>query len=55
MARTLIEQHLVACVQINEGIHSMYRWEGKICEEREILFLAKTEASKWDQIHDLIT
>ena len=54
MARTLIEQHLVACVQINEGIHSMYRWEGKICEDREILFLAKTEASKWDQIHDLI-
>lgn len=54
MARTLLEQHLVACVQINEDIYSLYRWEGNICEEREILLCAKTEASKWNEIHDLI-
>jgi periplasmic divalent cation tolerance protein len=37
MARKLIEQRLAACVQINDGVYSLYRWDGKICEEREVI------------------
>ena len=47
MARALVEQHLAACVQLTEGIQSIYRWEGKICEEQEVLLSAKTTQSKW--------
>ena len=54
MAHQLIESRLAACVQIQEGIHSIYRWEGKICEGNEILLSAKTVADKWMDISNFI-
>lgn len=54
MARKLIESRLAACAQITEGVQSIYRWEGKVCEEREILLTAKTVAAKWVEIADFI-
>jgi periplasmic divalent cation tolerance protein len=50
MARALVEQNLAACVQLTKDIQSIYRWEGKICEEQEILLSAKTIDSKWSEI-----
>jgi periplasmic divalent cation tolerance protein len=54
MAHQLIESHLAACVQIQEGMHSVYRWEGKICEGNEVLLSAKTVAEKWMDISSFI-
>jgi periplasmic divalent cation tolerance protein len=54
MARKLIEGRLSACVQIQEGIRSIYRWDGKVCEEQEVLLSAKTVAGKWLEISDFI-
>lgn len=54
MAHQLIESRLVACVQIQEGVHSIYRWEGKICEGNEVLLSAKTVADKWVDIDQYI-
>ena len=54
MAQALIEQHLAACVQMQEGVYSVYRWDDKICHESEIVLLAKTDASKWDEIQQFI-
>ena len=54
MARKLIQERLAACVQINEGVHSVYRWNGKICEEQEVSISAKTVAGKWDEISTFI-
>ncbi|QWD78062.1 divalent-cation tolerance protein CutA [Polynucleobacter sp. MWH-Svant-W18] len=50
IARALVEAQLAACVQITEGISSIYRWEGKVCEEQEVLLSAKTVAHRWDEI-----
>ncbi|BDT74412.1 divalent-cation tolerance protein CutA [Polynucleobacter sp. KF022] len=50
LARALVEQNLAACAQLTEGIHSIYRWEGKICEEQEVLLSAKTIEAKWLEI-----
>ena len=50
MAHQLIEGRLAACVQIQEGVHSIYRWDGKICEGKEVLLSAKTLADKWADI-----
>ena len=47
LARALVEKNLAACVQLINGIQSIYRWEGKICEENEVLLSAKTTESKW--------
>jgi len=50
LAKALVESHLAACVQMNEGVYSVYRWEGKICEEQEILFSVKTMSHQWEEI-----
>ena len=54
MAHQLIESRLAACVQIQEGVHSIYRWEGNICEASEVLLSAKTVADKWVDISNYI-
>jgi periplasmic divalent cation tolerance protein len=50
VARALVEQNLAACVQLTEGIQSIYRWEEKIFEEQEVLLSAKTTEPKWLEI-----
>jgi len=50
LAKALVEQHLAACVQLQEGLYSIYRWEGKLCEEQEVLLSAKTVAQQWEEI-----
>ena len=54
MAHQLIESRLAACVQIQGGMHSIYRWEGKVCEANEVLLSAKTVADKWVDISNFI-
>ena len=54
LARILIEKNLAACVQLTEGVQSIYRWENKICEEHEVLLSAKTTESKWLEISSFI-
>jgi periplasmic divalent cation tolerance protein len=38
----LVEEKLVACVNIIKNILSIYRWKGKVEEETEHLLLIKT-------------
>jgi periplasmic divalent cation tolerance protein len=54
LARSLIEQKLAACIQLSNGIQSIYRWEGKICEESEVLLFAKTTVNQWTAISSFI-
>ena len=54
LARSLVEGNLAACVQISERTHSIYRWEGKVCEEWEVLLSAKTTKTRWLEISSFI-
>ena len=47
LADLLIGAHLAACVQIFPEMESVYRWEGKIERQSEILLLAKTTTAKF--------
>lgn len=47
IARTLLEEQLVACVNVLPAVRSLYRWQGKIMDERELLLLMKTEADRY--------
>ena len=38
----LLEKNLAACVNILEGMHSLYRWNGAIQEDQETVLIAKT-------------
>jgi periplasmic divalent cation tolerance protein len=42
IARTLVEERLAACVQLVDGLLSIYRWEGRIAESAEVQLIAKT-------------
>ena len=54
LAKRVIGTHLAACVQIQTGVQSIYRWEGRVCEEQEAVLLAKTTAAQWPAISTFI-
>ena len=41
LSRRLVEERLVACVNLMAGIHSTYRWEGEVEESDEVLMILK--------------
>ena len=49
IAQALVMQHLAACVNIIP-VESVYRWEGKLCEDREHLLIIKTVTSNADSV-----
>jgi periplasmic divalent cation tolerance protein len=42
IATTLVEEQLVACVNIIPKVESIYRWKGKIENAEEVVLIAKT-------------
>jgi periplasmic divalent cation tolerance protein len=42
IAHILVEEQMVACVNIIPNIESIYRWKGSIEEEKEFILIAKT-------------
>src|SRR5919206_2519342 len=50
LADLLIGAQLAACVQILPEMESVYRWQGKIERQSEILLLAKTTRDKFEEL-----
>jgi periplasmic divalent cation tolerance protein len=50
IANSLVEKRLAACVQLVSDIRSVYWWEGKICDDREVLLSAKTTAGLFPEL-----
>jgi periplasmic divalent cation tolerance protein len=42
IGRSLVEEGLIACVNLLPGVQSIYRWEGKVESTGEVLTLMKT-------------
>jgi periplasmic divalent cation tolerance protein len=42
IAHTLVEEQLVACVNIIPSVESIYRWKGKVEFAAEVVLIAKT-------------
>ena len=42
LALEILDQRLAACVQVEPGITSLYRWGGKLCEDSEVRVTIKT-------------
>jgi len=49
IARALVEEKLVACVNVAE-VSSLFRWEGKMETEREVLLIMKTTIQRIDEV-----
>ena len=46
LARTLVEEELCACVNLIPGARSIYRWQGKIEDDSEVLLFFKTTSRR---------
>lgn len=53
--RTLLERRLIACGTLLPGAKSLYRWQGKIAEEQEVVVLLKTRAARLDTLRTAFT
>ena len=54
IARALVESREAACVNIIPAIRSIYRWEGKVCDERELLLVIKSSEERFEAIRTRI-
>ena len=54
LAESLVSRKLAACVNIVNGIESVYQWQGKIERDKELLLIIKTRNSLFSQIEQAI-
>jgi periplasmic divalent cation tolerance protein len=45
IGRTLVEEGLAACANLVPGVRSIYRWEGAVHDDAEVLLILKTRAA----------
>lgn len=55
IARVLVEERLCACVNVLPGVRSIYRWEGAVQDEPEVLAIIKTTAARYAALAHRIT
>lgn len=48
IGNALVEERLVACANIVPGLESIYWWQGKLVQDREVLLVVKTRAERVD-------
>jgi periplasmic divalent cation tolerance protein len=52
IANALVSEHLAACANIIDNMHSIYHWDGKLQKDKETILIAKTTD---ERIPELIT
>ena len=48
--RTLLERRLIACGTLLPAARSLYRWQGKIADEREVVVMLKTRGARLESL-----
>lgn len=54
IARELLRGRHAACVNIIPSIRSVYRWQGEICEDGELLLIIKTSEDEFEGVRQTI-
>jgi len=50
IAKELVEARLAGCVNIVKDIRSIYSWQGKIEDDKEVLMIVKTQKAIFDPL-----
>jgi periplasmic divalent cation tolerance protein len=57
VARTLVDERLIASANLLPGARSLYRWKDGVADEREVVVLMKTRKQDWtalvSRLHEL--
>lgn len=54
LGRSLVERQLAACVNVVPGLTSIYRWKGKIEQDKEALLFIKTQPDRFEALSEAI-
>ena len=54
IASLLVENQLAACVNILPAVKSVYRWQGKIEQDKEVLLIIKTRKDVFSRLEAVI-
>ena len=54
LGQVLLEKNLAACVNILDGMRSLYRWEGAVQEDQETVLIAKTRHELMDDLTETV-
>ena len=54
IANALLDERLAACVNIGGPVRSLYRWQGRIADDREWQLVIKTQAALFDALADRV-
>jgi periplasmic divalent cation tolerance protein len=50
LGEMLVTKHLAGCVQILPGVESVYRWQGQVERQKEVLLIAKTVRARFQEL-----
>lgn len=50
LGRTVVEERLAACANLLPGVVSLFRWEGQMQREAEVLVILKTTRERLDAL-----
>jgi periplasmic divalent cation tolerance protein len=52
IASDLVDLRLAACVNIIESVRSIYRWQGRVTDEEELLLIIKTMEERVPELRE---
>src|SRR6476620_6619932 len=50
--RALLDRLLIACGTLFPGARSLYRWQGKVADETEVVLMLKTRSGRLDALRE---
>ena len=54
IATALLEERLAACVNQVRGVKSLYRWQGRVESDDELMLLIKTTRARFPALEEMI-
>lgn len=52
LGRQVVEERLAACVNLLDGLRSLYWWQGEVCDDPEALMVIKTRADGFEALRE---
>ena len=53
--RALLDRRLIACGTLLPGARSLYRWQGKVADEQEVMVMLKTRSARLETLRVAFT